>query len=341
MNIAFFTKELPSNAPNGVSCQAHRLANSLVTLGHTVTCFSFSGKPIDALYSHRQLFRKAHHKISSLFEAGLVFASMQTAGYDIVHFHGDDYFVKGSTNRVRTFYGSAIFEARFEHDFMRKMRQALFYILEWVSCFRQGTKVGISRSTVQALPLVKNVVHCGVPLGLFTPGRTKSPFPSILFIGDLDSRKRGSLLIKAFQTVVLPAMPDAVLTIIGPQECNGLNIVCKKNVDQEELINHFRQSWVYCCPSSYEGFGVPLCEAMACGTAVVACENKTVSEIITHEHDGLVCSKAALGEALVLLLGNARVRAKFVDNGLETVKQYDAKKIAEQYLNLYEKIAVK
>ncbi len=339
MKIAFFTKDLPSDKPNGVSCQAHRLANSLVILGEKVICYSFSEKPTDALYVHIQLDRKAKSKTAALFEAGRVFAAMQTSDYDVVHFHGDDYFVKGKPNHIRTFYGSAFFEARFEHDFLRKMRQSLFYIFEWVSCLRSGLKVAISHSTKTALPLVTTVIACGVPLDSFSPVRAKTPFPSMLFIGDLDSRKRGGLLVKEFETHVLPKIPDAVLTIIGPQECIGPNIVWKKKVDQAELIEQYRKAWIYCCPSSYEGFGVPLCEAMACGTAVVACENETVAEIISHGKDGMICKEKDLGESLVSVLGNSHLRAGLTDKALDTVRKYDMMNIARQYVNLYERIA--
>jgi glycosyltransferase involved in cell wall biosynthesis len=321
-----------------VSCQAHRLANELVALGEQVTCFSYSEKPADALYEHVKLRATARNRVLAKFEAGFKFAALKTGTYDVLHYHGDDYLCRGSARRVRTFYGSALYEALHAGMFLRGMRQALFYVLEWLSCLRRGTGVGISTTTVRALPLVKHVISCGVPLSRYTPGRIKTPFPSILFVGDLDSRKRGRLLVEVFRSVISPAVHTATLSIVGPQECTGPGIVYEGCLDEKELIEEYRSAWVYCCPSSYEGFGVPLCEAMACGTAVVACDNAGVREIIQHNYNGLLCTPQTLGAALCRLLSDTVLRARLVANAHAFVKRYDINVIAQQYRKLYQSL---
>ena len=319
-----------------MSCQAHRLANALVALGEQVTCFSFSERPVDALYEHVGLRRTAKNRILAKFEAGLKFATLKTGMYDVLHYHGDDYLCRGSACRVRTFYGSALYEALHAGTFLRGIRQALFYLFEWLSCFRRGTGVGISETTVRALPLVKNIVPCGVPLSDYTPGRTKTPFPSILFVGDLDSRKRGRLLVEVFRSVIAPAVHTATLAVVGPQGCEGPGIVYRGRIDEKELIEEYRSAWVYCCPSSYEGFGVPLVEAMACGTAVVACDNAGVRDIIQNNYNGLLCTPETLGAALCRLLSDTVLRARLVANGHAFAKRYDISIVAQQYRMLYQ-----
>jgi phosphatidylinositol alpha-mannosyltransferase len=336
IKIAFFTKELPSDSPNGVSCQAHRLANALVALGEQVTCFSFSEKPVDALYEHVKLRRTVTSRALSKFEAGFRFAALRTGMYDILHYHGDDYLCRGGIRRVRTYYGSALYEALHAGTALRAVRQALFYLLEWLSCLRRGTHVGISKTTARALPLVTNIISCGVPLSRYRPGLAKTPFPSILFVGDLDSRKRGRLLVDVFGSVIVKAAPNAELCIVGPQECGGPGIVYKGRLDEKELVEEYRRAWVYCCPSSYEGFGVPLCEAMACGTAVVACDNAGVREIVSHNYNGLLCTPESLGAALHRLLSDTLLRARLVANGGAFVKRYDINAVARDYLALYQ-----
>jgi glycosyltransferase involved in cell wall biosynthesis len=319
-----------------VSCQAHRLANELVALGEQVTCFSFSEKPLDATYEHVKLVKKATSRIFGKFEAGIRFASLKTGTYDILHYHGDDYLCKGSACRVRTFYGSALYEALYAGMFLRGLRQAFFYLLEWLSCLHRGTGIGISKTTLRALPLVNKVIPCGVVLSRYTPGRSKTPFPSVLFIGDLDSRKRGRLLVDVFCSVIAPAARTATLSVVGPHQCSGPGIVYKGRLDEEELIEEYRKAWVYCCPSSYEGFGVPLCEAMACGTAVVACDNAGVREIVSHNYNGLLCTPETLGAALHRLLSDGILRARLVTNAFAFVKRYDIRSIARQYAELYQ-----
>lgn len=319
-----------------MSCQAHRLANALIALGEQVTCFSFSEKPADALYEHVRLRETAKNRFLAKFEAGFKFSALKKNMYDVLHFHGDDYLCGGSARRVRTFYGSALYEALYAGTALRALRQGLFYILEWVSCLRRGTGVGISKTTVRALPLVRDVISCGVPLSRYTPGLAKTPSPSILFIGDLDSRKRGRLLVDVFSSVIHAAAHDATLSVVGPQECGGPGIVFKGRLDEKELIEEYRRAWVYCCPSSYEGFGVPLCEAMACGTAIIACDSAGVREIVSHNYNGLLCTSENLGAALHRLLSDTMLRARLVANGRAFVKRYDIDGIARQYLTLYQ-----
>jgi glycosyltransferase involved in cell wall biosynthesis len=280
--------------------------------------------------------RSVKNRFLAKFEAGFRFAALRTGMYDVLHFHGDDYLCRGSGRRVRTFYGSALYEAIHGGSVLRTVRQALFYLLEWVSCLRRGTCVGISETTVRALPLVKTIIPCAVPLARYTPGRAKTSYPSVLFVGDLDSRKRGRLLAGVFGSVIVAAAHEAVLCVVGPQQCSGPGVVYRGRLGEKELIEEYRRAWVYCCPSSYEGFGVPLCEAMACGTAVVACDNAGVREIVSHNYNGLLCTPETLGAALHRLLSDNILRARLVANGCAYVKRFDVGAIARQYQVLYQ-----
>jgi len=338
LSIAFFSRDLPSDAPNGVSCQVHRLANELTALGNHVTCFSFSSKPAGALYEHRKLTYNTSSRFLRLFETAWQFSKVNTSDFDILHYHGDDYLCAGSARRVRTFYGSALHEAWFAKKILRKIRQLIFYKLEWLSCLRKGTKVGISLTTAHALPLIKTIIPCGVPLSRYTPGGSKTLHPSILFIGDLDSRKRGRLLVRVFTKDIMPLFPTAKLTVVGPQLCEGKGIIYKKDMAEDELICLYRSAWLYCCPSSYEGFGVPLCEAMACGTAVVSCVNNGSCDIISHEANGMLCTAQTLGKTIRQILSDTALRSTLIEAGLLFVKQFSSTITAQQYETLYENI---
>jgi phosphatidyl-myo-inositol alpha-mannosyltransferase len=336
MNIAFFSKQLPSDAPNGVSCQVHRLANALVKKGERVTCFSFSPAPSDALYTHIKLDYGTTNKFLKKFMPALLFHDIDPAPYDILHYHGDDFLCKGSLKRVRTFYGTAFWEACFAKTISRFFYQAVFFIFELVSALRRGAKVGISRSTGAALPMIRTVIPCCVPLERYKPGIKKTTFPSLLFIGDLDSRKNGRFLLKTFIRDIHPLFPEAVLTVVGPQqETNGDGVRFIGQVNEDSLIGEYQTSWIYCSVSSYEGFGVPLIEAMACGVAIIALENGGSREIINHEYNGLLCIKNDFNKNLVRLLNEQTFRGFLVANALSAVIPYEAGKIAEQYKALY------
>jgi phosphatidyl-myo-inositol alpha-mannosyltransferase len=347
MNIAFFSKHLPSDHPNGVSVQVDRLADALVERGHDVTCFSFSPRPETARYNHIPLSWGTSFGLCGALASGvrkkfipaLEFRKINKTAFDICHYHGDDYLCRGSASRVRTFYGSALFEALHAKKPGRFLYQLLFYKLEWLSCFRKGTLAGISRLTKRALPLIRHVVPCGVPLDRFAPPATsmKSGHPSILFIGDFKSRKQGSLLLNAFSRTILPRFPDAVLTVIGPVAIEAKNVRCLGRLGEPELIDEYRRAWIYCLPSSYEGFGVPVIEAFGCGTAVVALESPGMREIIENGSNGILCEPDKLGDSIITALENAELRNMLVREGLEKAKEYDIRIIAERYEEYYKK----
>ncbi|MBD3393081.1 MAG: glycosyltransferase [Chitinivibrionales bacterium] len=336
IKIAFFTKGLPSDRPNGVSCQVHRLANALVRRGHDLTCISFSSRPHDGEYGHVPLTFGTDSRLRRKFVPARAFASYPTAGFDILHYHGDDFLCAGSSRRVRTFYGSALQEARHARSLGRFLYQSLFYLFELFSCARRGAKVGISRVTCDALPCVKQHIPCGVPIDIYTPGGRKTETPSILFLGDLGSRKRGSLLVKAFFEQVRPAFPSSVLTIVGPERVSGDGIRYLGTVGESRLVEEYRATWVYCMPSSYEGFGVPAIEAMACGTAVVATENPGTREVLGNERYGLLTTPAALGRTLGQVLGDAGLRGHLQEEGRRLVhERYDISITARRYEDVY------
>jgi phosphatidyl-myo-inositol alpha-mannosyltransferase len=336
IRIALFSKQLPSDAPNGVACQVHRLANALVSRGQEVTCYSFSPLPQDALYRHVKLDYVSKSALINKFTPAVMFRMIDTRPYDILHYHGDDFLCAGGARRVRTFYGSALWEARFAARPGRFFYQAVFYAFEWISCLRRGALIGISKVTMHALPLVREVVPCCVPLDRYVPGTGKTEAPSILFIGDLDSRKRGRLLIETFERRIRPSFPGATLTVVGPQTAGAREGVrFAGQLGEEALILEFQRSWIYCSVSSYEGFGVPLIEAMACGTAVAATDNSGAREIVTDGSDGLLCNDENLAESLTRLISEKSTRESLIANGLRTAQKFDGTVIADRYLNRY------
>ncbi len=72
----------------------------------------------------------------------------------------------------------------------------------------------------------------------------------------------------------------------------------------EELTGLFQQAWVFCLPSTYEGFGVPYLEALAAGTPVVATKNPGACEILRDGEFGIIAPDADLGPVLSRLLAD-------------------------------------
>lgn len=316
--------------------QVHLLANELVRRGHVLTCHSFSPRPDDALYNHVQVRRGSGRAITGKFEPAIRFRRVSTDTFDVVHFHGDDYLTGGYACTVRTFYGSAFYEALYATRIPRALYQALFYVFECVSSMRRQEKVAISRSGGFPIPGISRVIPCGVSLQRFYPPPQRPAPPTLLFLGDMYSRKQGVLVWRAFTEYVRPRFADAVLIVVGPEPVDGTGIEHYRQVSAPRLAALYRRAWVYCMTSSWEGFGVPVLEAMASGCAVVAMRNQAIERIVHPNADALLCtSYEEFGETLCRCLGDTDMRTRLTRRAVQTVQSYRIEDTAAAYERLY------
>jgi glycosyltransferase involved in cell wall biosynthesis len=124
----------------------------------------------------------------------------------------------------------------------------------------------------------------------------------------LHDRKRADLLLAVFAREVLPAMPSAELWLVCDERVTQPQVKNYSNLSDEELTLLYRSAWVFCMPSSYEGFGRPYAEALACKTAVVATPNAGSNEILENGRYGLIVHETQLGSTLVALFRTRRAR---------------------------------
>ncbi len=336
LTIAFLSRDLPSRHPNGASCQVHLLANALCDRGHCITVFSRDPAPVDALYSVVQDSPKAG-AWNRLVRPALCFARQNYNAFDLVHAHGDDYLLRTKKPLVRTFYGSALWEALYDRRPLYRLRQAAFYALEWISLAKCSTSAGISRISQRALPGVKTVVPCAADRRFFGIQGAKTAEPSLLFVGTVGGRKRGDLLLQVFRREVQPRFPNAQLILATSSTgISGPGIQVRPRPDMDELARLYRQAWVVCSASTYEGFGVPIIEAWACGTAVVSTPHHGALELIRNECDGLLASPGRYGAALNRLLDNEALREKLAAAGRDRARDFEPPRIAAQYERIYD-----
>ena len=96
----------------------------------------------------------------------------------------------------------------------------------------------------------------------------------------------------------------------------------------------YRRAWVYASPSTYEGFGLPYVEAMACGVPVVATPNPGSLEVLGGGKYGRVVDDAVFSETVVHLLGDQQVRTSLVRAGLARAADYDLERTLDEYERL-------
>lgn len=109
-------------------------------------------------------------------------------------------------------------------------------------------------------------------------------------------------------------------------------------VTDDELADRYRRAWVFCLPSTYEGFGVPYIEALASGTPVVASPNPGAREVLGGGDYGLLVADDELGQELVALLANAERRADLSTRGITRARSYSWDVVAGRYEELYQAV---
>jgi len=179
------------------------------------------------------------------------------------------------------------------------------------------------------------VIPNGVDLTEFHPGE-KSERPSLLFVGTMGGRKRGAMLLKLFEKVIRPAIPTAEFWAVCEdpiEEGNGVSWFGR--VDAGRLAELYRKAWVFCLPSTYEGFGVPYIEAMASGTAVVATPNPGAHEVIGGGKWGVITDDSSLADEIVRILGHPELRQRLEAAGLDRARDFDWDTVCQSYERLF------
>lgn len=341
-DIALIQRFLPEASRGGVGYFTDGLARALVRRGHRVTIFSQDPAPSGAPYQVRRVRMRADRLAPLRFPFALRHEDFSS--FDVVHAQGDDQWLnrRRCPPIVRTMHGTALAEAWFNGvrglSLRRFMLHLWFFIGEWIAAARADALVGVSVDTLRYYPRTGIVIPNGIELSAFTPDpAAKSAHPTVLFVGEVDSRKRGRLLIDAMRTV-REALPSAELWLVGPDTIAGEGCRSFGRADDVTLRRLLQSAWVLCLPSAYEGFGRPYVEAMASGTTVVATPNPGSRDVLREGTLGVLARPEALASALLRVLQAPEERSRLEAAALAAVPQYDWDVVAAQYEQLYEKV---
>ncbi|MBI5555107.1 MAG: glycosyltransferase family 4 protein [Elusimicrobia bacterium] len=172
--------------------------------------------------------------------------------------------------------------------------------------------------------------------------------PYILFVGTMDPRKNLVRLIKAFQNVKRQKN-DLKLVIVGnkgelfsielDKMVDSGDIILTGYIGEEELVYLYNGASIFTFPSLYEGFGLPILEAMACGTPVITSNVYSMPEV-AGEAAILVNPESTdeISAAINRLLQDEPFRKSLIEKGLRRVREFTWEKTAQSTLAVYKEV---
>ena len=107
-------------------------------------------------------------------------------------------------------------------------------------------------------------------------------------------------------------------------------------VDEEDLPGLYAAATFFVFPSRYEGFGLPVLEAMACGTPVVCSNSSSLPEIagqaaLMFDPNDETAIRGALAQAME----DTALRNNLAEDGLERSRAFSWQRTARQTLDVY------
>lgn len=171
--------------------------------------------------------------------------------------------------------------------------------------------------------------------------------PFVLNVGLLSRRKNQGLLIKLFRKRIRKVYDLVLVGKLGWQGDHVLqsmeedrNIHYLGPVRDSELHRLYVAAECLAFPSLDEGFGLPLLEAMACGTSVVASRCSSIPEVVGDA--GILVepnSVDAFASALDSMLNDRELRKKMRKRGLKRIRRFNWETAAAKVLRIYRRLA--
>jgi len=228
-----------------------------------------------------------------------------------------------------------------------------FYLFQWfwyklpvwqadaVTTISEKTKseiVAFTGCSPQKIKVIPNFVHDAFRWQVKVFDKTR---PRILHVG-LFPNKNFERVVAALEGI------SCILEIIGELEDSHREWLQRHRVDfenyanlpLEEMAERYRQSDMLVFASTYEGFGLPIVEAQATGRPVVTSNLEPMTWVAGEQGACFVnpFDTGSIREGILKVIRDDAFRGKLVQSGLENVKRFSLKQVAQQYLEVYESL---
>jgi glycosyltransferase involved in cell wall biosynthesis len=189
---------------------------------------------------------------------------------------------------------------------------------------------------------------------IYQPITAKYNLPEdyILFVGTVEPRKNLLGLIQAYELLKRNHNTKEKLVIVGAkgwkfspifewikQHHLESDVIFTGFVDDEDLVALYNAAKLFVMPSMYEGFGIPILEAMQCGIPVIASDVSSIPEVVGQ--NGLLVdphNREAWAQAMFTLITNESEYKRYAQLSLERGESFNWRKVAEQTIHVYYKV---
>lgn len=205
---------------------------------------------------------------------------------------------------------------------------------------------------IYVTPLASNTLYKPLPKDNckdYLNKKYKITTPFILYLGGFSKRKNVYELILSFKNILSSLNKNYSLVICGSLKDEGLRL---KEITKELLIDdkviftdfvvdydlpYFHNaSDLFVYPSSYEGFGLPILEAMSCQTPVITSNTSSIPEVANNSAILIdPFDKSALSEAMLRVLNSPSLLAEYGEKGYKNSLKFTWSNTAKLTLSAY------
>ena len=181
-----------------------------------------------------------------------------------------------------------------------------------------------------------------------TRSKYELPEKYLLYVGSMSERKNLLSVVKALN--VIPRSDRLPLVVVGATTSysnvvgdyiknNGLDgwIIFPKRVETEDLPAVYQAAEIFLYTSLYEGFGMPILEALSSGIPVITSNVSAMPEAAGPD-SRLIDPESPdeIASSIIDILSDDSLRRKMVRNGCSYAQKFDNKIVTEQMLQLYQ-----
>lgn len=264
------------------------------------------------------------------------------------------YFVKdiGSKPFVLTVYDMIheLYPEYFENDSLKVVenKKLLMEKATRIIAVSENTKKDI----IKVYPHIDtdkiDVVYHGCSIKTVYQAIDNLPTNYILFVGVRDAYKNFTFLVTSIAEFLV-SNDNLVLICAGGGEFSAIEkeLICKlglankvfqRSFQEDELATFYKNAKCLVFPSLYEGFGLPVLEAMTCGCPVVLANHSAFPEVAGIAGVYFELNNSTdLRNKIEMLFQDEALHAEYSQKGLEQVKRFSWEKAAEECLIVYQK----